>query len=321
MSFTALNNPENHPARSMQDTFYVDMTDAEGRPLNLRPHTSPMQVRYARMHAEKMRRRPPPSRGVAARMATVRPHRHQGDRAGAHLSRRQRRDALADVPSGRRPVARRAHLVRGPEGRVHRVPRGVLRDRCTVGPFPSVVLPVHRAVGGDRHALRHRPARRPLARDLRGRARCIRRSSRTSGSIRDATSASRSAAASSVSRCSATASTTCACSTKATCGSSNNSNEVRVGVATVRSRRATAMHRRRPMQLSESWLRSFVDPRLSTDELAHELTMRGLEVETSVRSRRRSPASSSARCSRSRAIRTPIASRSARCASTTPDRR
>lgn len=50
-SFTALNNPENHPARSMQDTFYVDMNDAEGRPLNLRPHTSPMQVRYSRAHA------------------------------------------------------------------------------------------------------------------------------------------------------------------------------------------------------------------------------------------------------------------------------
>jgi phenylalanyl-tRNA synthetase alpha chain len=48
MSFTALNNPENHPARSMQDTFYVDLKDAEGRWLNLRPHTSPMQVRYAR---------------------------------------------------------------------------------------------------------------------------------------------------------------------------------------------------------------------------------------------------------------------------------
>jgi len=52
-SFTALNNPENHPARSMQDTFYVDMKDAEGRWLNLRPHTSPMQVRYARAHARK----------------------------------------------------------------------------------------------------------------------------------------------------------------------------------------------------------------------------------------------------------------------------
>ena len=51
MSFTALNNPENHPARSMQDTFYVDLKDDEGRWLNLRPHTSPMQVRYARQHA------------------------------------------------------------------------------------------------------------------------------------------------------------------------------------------------------------------------------------------------------------------------------
>ena len=47
---TALNNPENHPARSMQDTFYVDVQDVDGRPLLLRTHTSPMQVRYARMH-------------------------------------------------------------------------------------------------------------------------------------------------------------------------------------------------------------------------------------------------------------------------------
>jgi phenylalanyl-tRNA synthetase alpha chain len=53
MSFTALNNPENHPARSMQDTFYVDIKDDEGRWLNLRPHTSPMQVRYARAHAAR----------------------------------------------------------------------------------------------------------------------------------------------------------------------------------------------------------------------------------------------------------------------------
>jgi phenylalanyl-tRNA synthetase alpha chain len=52
-SFTALNNPENHPARSMQDTFYVDLNDEQGRPLNLRPHTSPMQVRYAKAHAAR----------------------------------------------------------------------------------------------------------------------------------------------------------------------------------------------------------------------------------------------------------------------------
>ena len=49
-NFTALNNPENHPARSMQDTFYVDLKDERGLPLLLRTHTSPMQVRYARTH-------------------------------------------------------------------------------------------------------------------------------------------------------------------------------------------------------------------------------------------------------------------------------
>src|SRR5258706_2309228 len=54
-NFTALNNPENHPARSMQDTFYVGARDAEGRPLVLRTHTSPMQVRYARQHRGPIR--------------------------------------------------------------------------------------------------------------------------------------------------------------------------------------------------------------------------------------------------------------------------
>ncbi len=49
-NFTALNSPPDHPARSMQDTFYVEGIGADGGPLQLRPHTSPMQVRYARMH-------------------------------------------------------------------------------------------------------------------------------------------------------------------------------------------------------------------------------------------------------------------------------
>ena len=52
-SFTSLNNPPNHPARSMQDTFYVDIDGEDGIPYNLRPHTSPMQVRYARRHIKK----------------------------------------------------------------------------------------------------------------------------------------------------------------------------------------------------------------------------------------------------------------------------
>ena len=57
-NFTALNTPENHPARSMHDTFYVEGTDASGRGLLLRTHTSPMQIRYARMH-------PPPIKVIA----------------------------------------------------------------------------------------------------------------------------------------------------------------------------------------------------------------------------------------------------------------
>src|SRR6266850_1826194 len=48
-NFTALNQPENHPARSMHDTFYV-----EGG-LLLRTHTSPIQVRYARTHKPPMK--------------------------------------------------------------------------------------------------------------------------------------------------------------------------------------------------------------------------------------------------------------------------
>ncbi|MGO4326781.1 phenylalanine--tRNA ligase subunit alpha [Cupriavidus sp. 2TAF22] len=60
MNFTALNNPDNHPARSMQDTFYVDGRDSEDKLLLLRTHTSPMQVRYARMHVEKYKGRDMP---------------------------------------------------------------------------------------------------------------------------------------------------------------------------------------------------------------------------------------------------------------------
>lgn len=42
-NFTALNIPENHPAREMQDTFYL--ASEEGKPLVLRTHTSSVQIR------------------------------------------------------------------------------------------------------------------------------------------------------------------------------------------------------------------------------------------------------------------------------------
>ena len=43
-NFTALNIPENHPARAMHDTFYVDDKHV------LRTHTSPVQVHFMQKH-------------------------------------------------------------------------------------------------------------------------------------------------------------------------------------------------------------------------------------------------------------------------------
>ncbi len=54
-NFTALNNPKDHPARSMQDTFYVDHKDNFGQNLLLRTHTSPVQVRYSIEHDPPIR--------------------------------------------------------------------------------------------------------------------------------------------------------------------------------------------------------------------------------------------------------------------------
>jgi len=46
-NFTALNIPEEHPARAMHDTFYIDDQHV------LRTHTSPIQIRYMQAHMEK----------------------------------------------------------------------------------------------------------------------------------------------------------------------------------------------------------------------------------------------------------------------------
>ena len=51
-NFTALNIPEDHPARDMQDTFYL------GADLLMRTHTSPVQIRH-------LEQNPPPVRIVA----------------------------------------------------------------------------------------------------------------------------------------------------------------------------------------------------------------------------------------------------------------
>ncbi len=56
-NFTALNIPENHPARAMHDTFYVD-----GKHV-LRTHTSPVQVHY--MQDSLKKNQTPPLKAIA----------------------------------------------------------------------------------------------------------------------------------------------------------------------------------------------------------------------------------------------------------------
>ncbi|MGB1284333.1 MAG: phenylalanine--tRNA ligase subunit alpha [Polaribacter sp.] len=45
-NFTALNLPEYHPARDMQDTFFIEQSQDFGTDILLRTHTSSVQVRY-----------------------------------------------------------------------------------------------------------------------------------------------------------------------------------------------------------------------------------------------------------------------------------
>ncbi len=72
-NFLALNILANHPARAMQDTFYVENGDV------LRTHTSPIQIRYM------LDKKEPPIRIIAP---------------GRVLPCGQRCHALAYVPSG-----------------------------------------------------------------------------------------------------------------------------------------------------------------------------------------------------------------------------
>lgn len=55
-NFTALNIPPLHPARDMQDTFYIDRRNKEGRyDLVMRTHTSPVQIRAMQKYGAPLR--------------------------------------------------------------------------------------------------------------------------------------------------------------------------------------------------------------------------------------------------------------------------
>jgi phenylalanyl-tRNA synthetase alpha chain len=54
-NFTALNMPEAHPARAMQDTFYLEPRAPSEEPKVLRTHTSPVQIRAMQAHGAPLR--------------------------------------------------------------------------------------------------------------------------------------------------------------------------------------------------------------------------------------------------------------------------
>ena len=77
-NFTALNMPEFHPARAMQDTFYLERREGEGAAGPAHAYVAGANPRDAGAG-----RADPP------------------DRAGPRVPLRQRRDPHADVPPGR----------------------------------------------------------------------------------------------------------------------------------------------------------------------------------------------------------------------------
>ena len=115
-NFDALNIPADHPARDMQDTFFVDGGHV------LRTHTSPVQIR-----------------AMSGPHAAVPLH-----RARPRLPQRPRRHALADVPPGRGLLVGRERHVRRPEGHALRLRAPPVRRRDGAA-LPRALLPVHRA--------------------------------------------------------------------------------------------------------------------------------------------------------------------------------
>jgi phenylalanyl-tRNA synthetase alpha chain len=61
-NFQLLNFPIGHPARDMQDTYFIESGQPGGNPLVLRTHTSPGQIRAMREFSGRNPKNPPPVR-------------------------------------------------------------------------------------------------------------------------------------------------------------------------------------------------------------------------------------------------------------------
>ena len=78
-NFTALNMPDNHPARAMQDTFYLERHSDEDEARVLRTHTSPVQIRAGEKHGAPIRVIAPGRVYRSDSDATHTPMFHQGE--------------------------------------------------------------------------------------------------------------------------------------------------------------------------------------------------------------------------------------------------
>lgn len=67
-NFQLLNFPVGHPARDMQDTYFIDAPDRGDNPLVLRTHTSPGQIRAMREISALNPKDPPPVRLIVPGM-------------------------------------------------------------------------------------------------------------------------------------------------------------------------------------------------------------------------------------------------------------
>ena len=119
-NFTALNNPENHPARSMQDTFYVDAAGRR-RQAAAAAHAHQSDAGALRAHAHSRRSRSSRS----------------GERIAWTATRRTRRCSIRSRACGSTRTSSFADL----KARLHRLPAPLLRDRrpqsCASAPRTS----------------------------------------------------------------------------------------------------------------------------------------------------------------------------------------
>ena len=265
-NFTALNHPPGHPARMLQDTFYVQSHPERAA---AHPHLAGAGARDGGAAAADLHHRP-----------------------GQGLPARLRRHPQPDVPPGRGARDRRGHHARRPAGNAAGDAAGDLRRRAR-GAHAAPLLPLHRA---------QRRVRRLLLPVRRRRRRSQAASAATSARAR---AGSRSAApAWSTPTCSASSRRN-GYDPERVQGFAFGMGVERIamlrhGVPDLRRffDNDVRVLEQFSMRVPYSWLREYCDPGIGAAELAERLAMTGTEVERVTPSARPPPtASSSAGCS------------------------